>query len=105
MLQAQNMRHMCADCQWKVIDECNSGNIFANSHLYSMHILHFVHVRTMQKLCKKAQNCVNSYAKPSFELLKTWNHIKHRSNKYWQKTMEVPRGKKMMKCTNCGCIA
>ena len=88
------MRHMSANRQWKVVDECDSGNIFANDHWYSTHISRIVRVKTMQKLRKlrkTAQYCVNSYAKPSFELLKTWNRVKRRSGEHRRTTTEVPR--------------
>ena len=81
------MGHTSANRQWKVVDERNSGNIFANDH-----ISHIVRIRTMQttqELCKTVQYCANSYAKPSFELLKTWNRVKYRSGEHRWTTMEV----------------
>ena len=82
-----------ANCQWKIVDERNSGNIFANDHWYSMHISRIVCIRasqTTQKLRKTAQYCVNSYVKPSFELLKTRNYVKRRSGEHRRPTTEVP---------------
>ena len=37
--------------------------------------------------------CANFYAKPSFELLKTWNRVKHRYGEHRRTTAEVPRQK------------
>ena len=71
-------------------------NIFANDHWYSTHISRIIRVRTTQttqKIRKTAQYCVNSYAKPSFELLKTWNRVKRQSGEYRRTAMEVPRQK------------
>ena len=68
------MRHVSANRQWKVVDERDDDNIFANDHWHSTHISHIVRVRTTQttqKLRKTAQYCMNFYAKPIFELLKT----------------------------------
>ena len=90
------MRHMSANRQWKVVDERDSGNIFANAHWYSTHISRIVRVKTTQttqklrKLRKTAQYCVHSYVKPSFELLKTRNRVKRRSGEHRQTTTEVP---------------
>ena len=86
------MRHMSANRQWKVVDERDSGNIFANDHWYSTHISCIVRVKTTQttqKLHKTAQYCVNSYVKPSFELLKTRNRVKRRSGEHRRTTTEV----------------
>ena len=80
------MGHTSANRQWKVADERNSGNIFANDHI--SHIVHIRTMQTMQKLRKTVQYCINSYTKSSFELLKTWNRVKHRSGKHQRTTME-----------------
>ena len=90
------MRHMSANRQWKVVDERYSGNVFTDAHWYSTHIPRIVRVRTTQttqKIRKTAQYCANFYAKPSFELLKTWNRIKHRYGEHRRTTAEVPRQK------------
>ena len=90
------MRHMSANRQWKVVDERYSANVFTDDHWYSTHIPRIVHVRTTQttqKICKTAQYCANFYAKPSFELLKTWNRVKHRYGEHRRTTAEVPRQK------------
>ena len=87
------MRHMSANRQWKVVDERYSGNVFTDDHWYSTHIPRIVRVRTMQttqKIRKTAQYCANFYAKPSFELLKTWNRVKHRYGEHRRTTAEVP---------------
>jgi hypothetical protein len=41
VLQARNMRHMSANCQWKDVDERVSGNIFANNHWSHAYFAHF----------------------------------------------------------------
>ena len=90
------MRHMSANRQWKVVDERYSGNVFTDDHWYSTHIPRIVRVRTTQttqKIRKTAQYCANFYAKPSFELLKTWNRVKHRYGEHRRTTAEVPRQK------------
>ena len=90
------MRHMSANRQWKVVDERYSGNVFTDDHWYSTHIPRIVRVRTTQttqKVRKTAQYCANFYAKPSFELLKTWNRVKHRYGEHRRTTAEVPRQK------------
>ena len=90
------MRHMSANRQWKVVDERYSGNVFTDDHWYSTHIPRIVRVRTTQttqKIRKTAQYCANFYAKPSFELLKTWNCVKHRYGEHRRTTAEVPRQK------------
>ena len=87
---------MSANRQWKVVDERYSGNVFTDDHWYSTHILRIVRVRTTQttqKIRKTVQYCANFYAKPSFELLKTWNHVKHRYGEHRRTTAEVPRQK------------
>ena len=94
--QARNMRHMSANRQWKVVDERYSGNVFTDDHWYSTHIPRIVRVRTTrttQKIRKTAQYCANFYAKPSFELLKIWNRVKHRYGEHRRTTAEVPRQK------------
>ena len=90
------MRHMSANRQWKVVDERYSGNVFTDDHWYSTHIPRIVRVRTTQttqKIRKTAQYCANFYAKPSFDLLKTWNRVKHRYGEHRRTTAEVPRQK------------
>ena len=90
------MRHMSANRQWKVVDEQYSGNVFTDDHWYSTHIPRIVRVWTTQtthKIRKPAQYCANFYAKPSFELLKTWNRVKHRHGEHRRTTAEVPRQK------------
>ena len=90
------MRHMSANRQWKVVDKRYSGNVFTDDHWYSTHIPRIVRVRTTQttqKIRKTAQYCANFYAKPSFELLKTWNRVKHRYGEQRRTTAEVPRQK------------
>ena len=90
------MRHMSANRQWKVVDEHYSGNVFTDDHWYSTHIPRIVRVWTTQtthKIRKPAQYCANFYAKPSFELLKTWNRVKHRYGEHRRTTAEVPRQK------------
>ena len=90
------MRHMSANRQWKVVDERYSGNLFTDDHWYSTHIPRIVCVRTTQttqKIRKTKQYCANFYAKPSFELLKTWNRVKHRYGEHRRTTAEVPRQK------------
>ena len=90
------MRHMSVNRQWKVVDERYSGNVFTDDHWYSTHIPRIVRVRTTQttqKIRKTAQYCANFYAKPSFELLKTWNRVKHRYGEHRRTTAEVPRQK------------
>ena len=90
------MRHMSANRQWKVVDERFSGNVFTDDHRYSTHIPRIVRVRTTQttqKIRKPAQYCANFYAKPSFELLKTWKRVKHRHGEHRRTTAEVPRQK------------
>ena len=90
------MRHMSANRQWKVVDERYNGNVFTDDHWYSTHIPHIVRVRTTQttqKIRKTAQYCANFYAKPSFELLKTWNRAKHRYGEHRRTTAEVTRQK------------
>ena len=90
------MRHMTANRQWKVVDERYSGNVFTDDHWYSTHIPRIVRVKTTQttqKIRKTAQYCANFYAKPSFELLKTWNRVKHRYGEHRRTTAEVPRQK------------
>ena len=90
------MRHMSANRQWKVVDERYSGNVFTDDHWYSTHILRTVRVRTTQTtqtIRKTAQYCANFYAKPSFELLKTWNRVKHWYGEHRRTTAEVPRQK------------
>ena len=92
------MRHMSANRQWKVVDERYSGNVFTDDHWYSTHIPRIVRVRTTQttqKIRKTAQYCANFYAKPIFELLKTWNRVKHRYGEHRRTTAEVPRQKFM----------
>ena len=87
---------MSANRQWKVVDERFSGNVFTDDHWYSTHIPRIVRVRTTQttqKIRKTAQYCANFYAKPSFELLKTWNRVKHRHGEHRRTTAEVPRQK------------
>ena len=87
---------MSANCQWKVVDERYSGNVFTDDHWYSTHIPRIVRVKTTQttqKIRKTAQYCANFYAKPSFELLKTWNRVKHRYDEHRRTTAEVPRQK------------
>ena len=87
---------MSAIHQWKVVDERDSGNICAFDHWYSTHNSRIVRVRTTQttqKLRKAAQNCVNSYAKPSFELLKTWNRVKRRSGVHRRTSTDAPHKK------------
>ena len=87
---------MSANHQWKVVDERYSGNVFTDDHWYSTHIPRIVRVRTMQttqKIRKTAQYCANFYAKLSFELLKTWNPVKHRYGEHRRTTAEVPRQK------------
>jgi hypothetical protein len=59
LLQTRNMRHMLANRQWTVVNECQSGNIFATNHWFSMHILRSVCLRTTRKLLKTPQYCVN----------------------------------------------
>ena len=90
------MRHMSANRQWKVVDERYSGNVFTDDHWYSTYIPRIVRVKTTQttqKIRKTAQYCANFYAKPSFELLKTWNRVKHRYGEHRRTTAEVPRQK------------
>ena len=90
------MRHMSANRQWKVVDEQYSGNVFTDDHWYSTHIPRIVRVWTTQtthKIRKPAQYCANFYAKTSFELLKTWNRVKHRHGEHRRTTAEVPRQK------------
>ena len=90
------MRHMSANRQWKVVDERYSGNVFTDDHWYSTHIPRIVRVKTTQttqKIRKTAQYCANFYAKPSFELLKTWNRVKHRCGEHRRTTAKVPRQK------------
>ena len=90
------MRHMSVNRQWKVVDKRYSGKVFTDDHWYSTHIPRIVRVRTMQttqKIRKTAQYCANFYAKPSFELLKTWNRVKHRYGEHRRTTAEVPRQK------------
>ena len=87
---------MSANRQWKVVDERYSGNVFTDDHWSSTHIPRIVRVRTTQttqKIRKTAQYCANFYAKPSFELLKTWNRVKHRYGEHRRTTAEVPRQK------------
>ena len=87
------MRHMSANRQWKVVDERYNGNVFTDDQWYSTHIPRIVRVRTTQttqKIRKTAQYCANFYAKPSFELLKTWNRVKHRYGEHRRTTAEVP---------------
>ena len=87
---------MSANRQWKVVDERYSGNVFTDDHWYSTHIPRIVRVRTTQttqKIRKTAQYCANFYAKPSFELLKTCNRVKHRYGEHRRTTAEVPRQK------------
>ena len=87
---------MSANRQWKVVDEHYSGNVFTDDHWYSTHIPRIVRVWTTQtthKIRKPAQYCANFYAKPSFELLKTWNRVKHRYGEHRRTTAEVPRQK------------
>ena len=95
-----NKRETCVICllfhQWKVVDERYSGNVFTDDHWYSTHIPRIVRVRTTQttqKIRKTAQYCANFYAKLSFELLKTWNRVKHRYGEHRRTTAEVPRQK------------
>ena len=83
---------MSANRQWKVVDERYSGNVFTDDHWYSTHIPRIVRVRTTQttqKIRKTAQYCANFYAKPGFELLKTWNRVKHRYGEHRRTTAEV----------------
>ena len=87
---------MSTNRQWKVVDERYSGNVFIDDHWYSTHIPRIVRVRTTQttqKIRKTAQYCANFYARPSFELLKTWNRVKHRYSEHRRTTAEVPRQK------------
>ena len=75
------MRPMPVNLQWK--DERDSGNIFANNHWY--YNAYFAH-------CPR-KNYVNSYAKPSFELLKSRNQVKRRFGEHRRTTTEAPRQK------------
>ena len=93
---AWNMRHASANRQWKVVDERDSGNIFTNDHWCFTHILRIIHVRTTQttqQLRWTAQYGVNSYAKPSFELFKTWNRAQRGYGEHRRTTTHVPRQK------------
>ena len=79
-----------------IVTDTYSDNVFTDDHWYSTHIPRIVRVRTTQttqKIRKTAQYCANFYAKPSFELLKTWNRVKHRYGEHRRTTAEVPRQK------------
>ena len=61
-------------------------------HAYSC-IVRLGTTQITQNIRKTAQYSVISYAKSSFELLKTWKRIKRRSGEHLQTTTEVPSQK------------
>ena len=62
-------------------------------HTHSAHCPRKDYANYAKKIRKTGQYCANFYAKPNFELLKTWNRVKHRYDEHRRTTAEVPRQK------------